>query len=113
VLTGGAGVDRFVFRSFDDSTPRLSGRDVITDFSRALQERIDLRGIDANPYLEGDQAFTWITGDFTGAAGELSVVSFPGGTHRVRMDLDGDGAEDMALTVMVNIRSMAITDFFL
>ncbi len=113
VLTGGAGVDRFIFRTAEDSLPRLSGRDVITDFSRALQERIDLRGIDANPYLEGDQAFTWITGDFTGAAGELSVVSFPGGTHRVRMDLDGDGAEDMAITVMVNIRSMAITDFFL
>jgi Ca2+-binding RTX toxin-like protein len=112
VLTGGAGVDRFVFGSLTDSTPQLSGRDVITDFSRLDKEKIDLRLIDANPFLEGDQAFTFITGDFTGAVGELSVASFPG-QHRVRMDLDGDGVEDMAITVMSGIRSMVATDFFL
>jgi hypothetical protein len=42
---------------------------VLTNFSRAVQERIDRRGINANPYLDGDLAFTWIRGDFTGARG--------------------------------------------
>ncbi|MEI6160206.1 MAG: hypothetical protein WCP77_10255 [Roseococcus sp.] len=112
VLTGGAGVDRFIFGSLADSTPRLSGRDVITDFSRADGEKIDLRLIDANLDLAGDQAFTFITGDFTGVAGELSVASFTG-SHRVRMDIDGDGVEDMAITVNTPVLKLVATDFFL
>jgi hypothetical protein len=105
-------MDRSVFRAMDKSTPHLSGRDVITDFPHSVQERIDLRSVDANPFLDGDQAFTWITGDFSAVAGESSVVSFSG-SHHVRMELDGDGAEDMAFTVMASIRTMAIMDFFL
>jgi hypothetical protein len=29
------------------------------------------------------------------------------------MDLHGDAAEDMAITIMAGIRGMAVTDFFL
>ncbi len=44
-LTGGGGNDRFIFTALADSGP--GARDLITDFSRAQGDRIDLSAIDA------------------------------------------------------------------
>ena len=62
-LHGGAGADTFVFRSTKDSTAASSGRDMVYDFSRKQGDRIDLKAIDANTKVSGDQAFTLIAAD--------------------------------------------------
>lgn len=98
MLTGGAGADRFVYTALSDSTPALAGRDIITDFSRTDGDSIDISAIDARADLAGDQAFTLVTGDFTGTPGEASILRFD--TNDVlQLDVDGDGVADMMITV--------------
>jgi ELWxxDGT repeat protein len=87
-LEGGSGADRFYFRSAAEA----SG-DVIIDFSLAEGDRIDLRPLDANTALAGNQAFAWIGGaEFDGLAGQLR---FAGG--ELEGDLDGDGVADFQI----------------
>ena len=66
VIDGGAGNDTFRF---------LSGADANGDTIMGFQpgDRIDLSGIDANGSAAGNQAFTLVSGAFTGASGELLV----------------------------------------
>jgi Ca2+-binding RTX toxin-like protein len=89
-LIGGGGADRFVYRSLADTTG-----DVISDFSAAQGDTVDLRLIDANTGSAGDQAFTWI-GDlsFSGVAGQLR---FSGGV--LSGDVDGVGGADFSITL--------------
>jgi Ca2+-binding RTX toxin-like protein len=72
VLIGGYGADRFQFRSTEDSPP--GAPDIISDFAHGV-DRIDLRLIDANANVSGDQAFFFIgSHNFSGKAGELHFV---------------------------------------
>lgn len=90
VLTGGAGVDRFIFSN-------LGVSDKITDFTPG--EKIDLRGIDANASLEGDQAFNWIGSDgFSNTAGELRSYAI-NGVNYLAGDVNGDGVADFLINV--------------
>jgi Ca2+-binding RTX toxin-like protein len=59
-LYGGAGADAFTFKSARDSTVDAGGRDTIQDFSAAQKDRVDLRAIDANTTVGGNQAFSFI-----------------------------------------------------
>lgn len=87
-MTGGLGADRFAFRSATEADG-----DVITDFSRAEGDRVDLRSIDADAALAGDQAFTWIGGAaFSDVAGQLR---FLGGV--LEGDVNGDGGADFQI----------------
>ena len=64
VLTGGFGADVFRFLSTDD-LPAPHGRvgpELITDFSQAQGDRIDLRAIDADVTAPGNQAFLFANG---------------------------------------------------
>lgn len=98
-LFGGSGADRFVFTLISDSTVAATGRDVIYDFSYAQGDRIDLRIIDANTRVTGNQAFTYIgTAAFTGVAGQLHV-EYSGGNTYVVGDVNGDRIADFAITV--------------
>ena len=54
-LTGGTGTDYFIFTSSADSI--TTARDMIIDFSRGT-DKIDLRGIDANQNIAGNDAFS-------------------------------------------------------
>ncbi len=65
-LIGGGGSDTFVFQTTGQSRP--AARDVIDDFARGI-DRIDLRSVDANCNLGGDQAFLFIGGNATGSTG--------------------------------------------
>lgn len=56
VMLGGAGADRFIFSAISDTGLQESLRDIVYDLQAG--DRIDLSGIDANPYLPGNQAFT-------------------------------------------------------
>lgn len=96
-LFGGAGRDVFVFGALTDSGMTAASRDTIFDFDGAAGDRIDLRGIDANTALAGDQAFTFVgTAAFSGRAGELRYQNTAGQTL-VYGDVNGDGRADFSI----------------
>ena len=104
-LIGGDGKDIFVFRSTSESP--VSGPDTIKDFVRG-SDRIDLRGIDANSTMTGDQAFIFIgKSAFRGKAGELS---FSNGV--LSGDVNGDGVADFQIKVS-GLSALAKGDFYL
>ena len=111
VLTGGSGADRFLFRTPEDSAPGAA--DLIRDFSRAEGDRIDLRALDANDTLAGDQSFTFIgSAAWSGTAGELRTEVSAGGRTHVGADLDGDGRSDFRLVLSTPV-ALDAGDFLL
>ncbi|KLK90791.1 hypothetical protein AA309_23615 [Microvirga vignae] len=104
-MYGNSGADTFIFSAVSDS-PTLA-RDAIYDFKRG-EDHIDLRSIDANTLITGNQAFTFIGQTaFTAKAGQLR---FSGGV--LSADVNGDKSADFAAT-MVGLTSMASSDFYL
>ncbi len=95
LMAGGPGADTFVFASVAEIGLAAGSRDRITDF-RPDEDVIDLSAIDANTALPGDQAFTFITGAFTGVAGQLRYAA---STGLVQGDVDGDGIADFSLAL--------------
>ncbi|MEH1970465.1 calcium-binding protein, partial [Nostoc sp.] len=86
-LTGGAGNDIFDFNSLSESQPGFA-RDVIVDFAGAgnslfAGDRIDLSTIDANPFIGGNQAFTYIGSAAFSAVGQ---VRYSGGIVQANTD---------------------------
>ena len=93
-LWGAAGNDVFLFNldALDGSTDR------IRDYVRG--DKIDLRGIDTNAGLGGDQAFTMVAGGLTGQAGQVAVsYSSATGLTTALVDLNGDGVADLTIQV--------------
>ncbi|MGO4128344.1 beta strand repeat-containing protein [Inquilinus sp. YAF38] len=110
-LKGGAGNDGFVYASAADSTVAAAGRDTISDFTTG--DRIDLSGIDADGNeVNGDTAFSFGTGGFTGHAGEVRVVDFGGGTQGVYLDINGDKTQDSIIIVQSD-HALTAGDFVL
>ncbi|MBD2745725.1 hypothetical protein IC232_03350 [Microvirga sp. BT688] len=96
-LYGGTGKDAFVFKSVRDSTVDSSGRDTIFDFSKAQNDRIDLRAIDADVTTAGNGAFSFIgTSAFGNKAGELRYDKGASDTF-IYGDVDGDGFADFSI----------------
>lgn len=92
VLIGGGGADVFVFSSVADSRP-LAGADVIRDFQRGA-DRIDLRQIDADPTVAGNQALAF-------RSGPGGVWLRPdAGAVIVAADVTGDGIADLEIRVL-------------
>jgi Ca2+-binding RTX toxin-like protein len=109
VLSGGTGGD--VFRLRDGDTGTGAGADRITDFVNYV-DKVDLRGIDANSAVAGDQAFSWIgTAAFSGTAGELRWL-FDGTDTGLQGDITGDGAADFEI-VFTGSLTLFGTDFYL
>ncbi len=77
ILSGQAGADLFYFAALTDSVVGTN-RDVITDFSHAQTDLIDVSAIDANVDIPGDQAFTFIGNAMFSAAGQLRYDSVTG-----------------------------------
>ncbi|WP_225767190.1 M10 family metallopeptidase C-terminal domain-containing protein [Inquilinus sp. Marseille-Q2685] len=110
-LTGNGGADRFVYGSVGASTVGAN-RDVVTDFSHAQTDRIDLSGIDANTGVAGNQAFAFIgTAAYTGVAGQLRFA-VSGGQTVIAGDVNGDGASDFQIQLNGSIALVA-ADFVL
>jgi Ca2+-binding RTX toxin-like protein len=92
-LTGGAGNDRFVYAGTADSAVGANA-DVITDFSHAQADKIELAAIDANTGVAGNQAFSFIgTALYTGVAGQLRT-STVGSVTTIAGDVNGDSVSD-------------------
>lgn len=94
-LTGNTGIDFFIFtnEALADAATKAAA-DLITDFNHAERDRIDLRLVDANLLLSGDQAFQFLgTAAFTGTAGELRIETAATATYLVG-DRNGDGIGD-------------------
>lgn len=87
-IKGDAGADVFVFATLNDS--RAMAADIVQDFQGGV-DRVDLRGVDANAGLTGDQAFRFQARP-GGAAGALWLVA---GT--LYGDVTGDGVADLAI----------------
>ena len=97
VLTGGSGADRFVFGRIADSGPGPS-RDRISDFTTG-QDRIDLRGIDADGAAgTGNGTFRFLAAGFDGAGAALQV-RVVGLVTLVEGDVDGDGLADFQIAL--------------
>lgn len=97
-LTGGAGADVFVFVSLSDSQQKKTQRDVITDFSRAQGDKIDLSAIDAKDGTPRDDAFVFVgaKAKFSGKKGELRYETKNGSTL-IYGDVDGDMKADIVI----------------
>ena len=108
-LIGGKGQDALYSRlrqhvvlgSLKDST--LARPDHVFMHGSPFGVNVDLHGIDADTTQAGDQAFTLITGKFTGEAGELRVFLTTGtdglAETWVLMDVDGDARADAMIVL--------------
>jgi len=107
VCTGGAGADTFVFAGGDFGGVTRALADRITDFRYAQGDKIDLRSVDANSLIDGNQAFAFIgRAHFHHTAGELRLVL---GTHETTVfgDTDGDGIADFRIVLDGHINLQA------
>jgi serralysin len=104
ILYGGSGADTFDFNAITESVP--SARDTIKDFVRG-SDRIDLRSIDANSKIAGDQAFSFIGSKAFSGAGQLK---FSNGV--LSGDVNGDKVSDFQVNVS-GLSALAKTDFYL
>jgi serralysin len=105
-LSGGAGADRFYYVALTDSVVGANA-DLITDFSHAQSDRIDLAGIDASTAVAGNQAFTFIgAAAFSGVAGQLRYAS-SGGVTTVAGDVNGDSVSDFHIQLTGTIALVA------
>lgn len=97
-LKGGPGNDRYVFEQASDSAPGLRDR---VYFGQG--DRFDLRAIDANINLDGQQTFQFINNaSFTGIAGELRASR-----SVLQADLNGDAVADFSVQLHSGIRLSA------
>lgn len=111
-LFGGPGADLFIFRSVDESGIDAVDRDIVKYFYRGQGDRIDLRLIDANISLAGDQRFRLVgEDDFTGSAGELRYMRGQKVTT-ISGDVDGDGLADFSIDLGVRL-ALVEGDFLL
>jgi Ca2+-binding RTX toxin-like protein len=110
-LTGGAGEDVFRFTALGDSVVGANA-DLITDFSHAQADEIELSAIDANTGAAGDQAFSFIGANlYSGVAGQLRF-SIVNGVTTIAGDVNGDKVSDFHIILTGSIALVA-ADFVL
>jgi Ca2+-binding RTX toxin-like protein len=108
-LVGRGGADRFDYDRTDDSVP--AAPDLIRDFSRSQGDRIDLRGVDADEQVPGDEGFQFIgKAAFTGA-GQLRWFQQDGDTI-IEANTDGTTGAELRIEVDPLVAFQA-TDFLL
>ena len=116
-LWGGGEVDVFDFNDYRETNSQNIGDrvDLIIDFGvGGVRDIIDLRDIDANWNLAGNDNFVFIgSARFQGTSGELRFKWNAAGTATVVMgDLNGDGIADFSISLR-GLHTLAGTDFIL
>jgi Ca2+-binding RTX toxin-like protein len=104
-LTGGTGADTFVFESMDSGLG--AERDVVTDFLTAQLDKLDVRSIDANSLLAGQQTWAFIG---TAAFSDAAQVRFDAANHVVQFNDNANLAADFEIG-LTGVASLAATDF--
>ena len=118
MLTGGAGNDLFDFNLTSETRSGAGfGTDTIVDFGQGAgnNDRVDLRGIDANTQVTGNQAFSFTANGglaaFSGQPGALRWV--PGASQTlIYLDTNGDNLADATLR-LTGVYILAGSDFLL
>jgi Tol biopolymer transport system component len=106
-LIGGDGADTFDFNALSESVTG-NNRDVIMDFGAAAGDMVDLRTIDANTTLFGNQDFTFIGGAaFPRMSGTLRFSN-----ELLQADVNGDGRADMEISLQ-GVNALASGNFHL
>jgi len=104
VLKGGAGNDTFRYLNVVDSTV------AVIDFTTG--DKIDLSAIDADGNGDnGDTAFTFGTGAFTGA-GQIRLLAFANNRYGVYMETTGDQQPESIINVYSD-HALTAADFVL
>lgn len=109
-LVGNGGADIFVFKTPGGTSP--GAPDTIVDFNSTEGDHIDLREMDANTTLAGDQAFVLGGSAFTGLAGELIQRIDGAGRTVLQGDINGDGSADFEIRILTG-PVLNISDFYL
>jgi glucose/arabinose dehydrogenase len=110
-LSGGPEADVFRWQSTGAAGSALSGADVVQDFSRSAQDRLDLARIDASALRGGNQAFAFIGKSDFSAAGQVRY-EIAGSEARVFLNTDADQDAE-GIIRLAGIRSLKAGDFLL
>ncbi len=103
--------DIFDFNSIKETGKTASTRDIIRDFTHLVDD-IDLKTIDANTKIAGNQAFKFIGQQaFHRVAGELHFQQ-AGGNTIVSGDVDGNGSADFQIQLN-GLLNLTKVDFIL
>ena len=108
-LTGNGGADVFDYDTITDSPVANGESDIITDFDS--NDRIDLRSIDADPNLAGDQAFSFIGSAAFSAPGQVRVNLGTANTV-ISVNLTGNAGSEMRI-VLQGLQTVDATDLLL
>ncbi|MBN8531778.1 MAG: M10 family metallopeptidase C-terminal domain-containing protein, partial [Alphaproteobacteria bacterium] len=107
-LTGGAGVDSFVYRLTSDSGTGAGLRDIITDFSQAQTDRIDLSAfVGAATFQAGGNGMADLAGSVFQVAYQQS-----GGNTIVFVDTDGNNSVNFEIQ-LTGLIALVAGDFVL
>jgi len=107
-LTGNGGADVFMYGNVNESTAQAS--DTITDFAVGT-DKIDLRLIDANLKVAGNQEFRFLGQTSTAQANGLAF-DFVSGNTRIFGDADGDANTVEFQVVLTGQKNLTVSDFF-
>ncbi|MCB1378823.1 MAG: M10 family metallopeptidase C-terminal domain-containing protein, partial [Alphaproteobacteria bacterium] len=111
-MTGGTGSDRFVFQAAADTGTFSWTADVISDFSRAQKDKINLSALDGNTDLAGKQGLSFIgSGAFSGA-GQVRTDTGSGSSW-IYVNLDEDLTDYEMLINLTGEMTLKTGDFLL
>jgi Ca2+-binding RTX toxin-like protein len=110
MLYGGSGADTFIYKNHMEST--VAGPDLILGFSFSQRDRLDLKAVDANTKIAGNQTFAFIGAkEFSQKSGELRYLNKDGDTF-LYGDVNGDGKADFSVRFDSTIKFQS-SDFLL
>lgn len=100
-LTGGLGKDSFNYTLTAESAAGAADR--ILDFNASQGDKLNVKGVDADVNLAGDQAFVFVTA-FDGHAAQ-AVRAFDAGLNLTTLSFDtnGDAVADMVIELNGNV----------
>jgi Ca2+-binding RTX toxin-like protein len=121
-MTGGGGrdvlygeadgdADVFDYNSVTESGIAGLSRDRIFGFEDGL-DKINLHDIDAMTFKKGNQDFTFITGAFTSAGGQIRATLTAGGNTLIQINTDHDTAAEMSI-LLIGTPTITAADFVL
>ena len=102
--------DIFLFESLADSGIGAGNRDIVSDFDSL--DIFDLRIIDANAGLNGDQAFQFMGEAAFTAAGQVRYSVVAGGLL-IELNVDADLAADAQILLAEPLAVLGASDFYL